>query len=69
MKLPDTSNDERMAKIGRITVLRKARREAAQLLRDKVVPMLNEGSSYDVAGIVDLVQEIEALNELIESAK
>lgn len=69
MKLPDTSNDERMAKIGRMTVLRKARREAAQLLRDKVVPMLNEGSSYDVAGIVDLVQEIEALNELIENAK
>ena len=66
MKLPDISNAERMAKIGRVTVLRKARREAAQALRDKVVPMLNEGSQYDITGIVDLVSEIDALNKMID---
>jgi len=66
MKLPDISNAERMAKIGRVTVLRKARREAAQLLRDRVVPMLNEGSQYDITGIVDLVNEIDELNKMID---
>ena len=67
MKLPDISNAERMAKIGRVTVLRKARREAAQLLRDRVVPMLNEGATYDITGIVDLVSEIDELNKMIEA--
>lgn len=67
--LPDTSDAERMAHIGRVTVLRKARRELAQRLRDKVVNLLNNmeqpGQSWDVSGIVELVHGIEEINQAL----
>ena len=43
MKLPDLSDDAKMALIGRQTVLRRAKKDALQKLRDVVVPMLNTG--------------------------
>lgn len=65
--LPDTSDAERMAHIGRVTVLRKARRDLGQKLRDKVVNLLNNmeqtEQSWDVSGIVDLVHGIEEINQ------
>jgi hypothetical protein len=68
--LPDTSDAERMAHIGRLTVLRKARRDLGQKLRDKVVNLLNNmeqpGQSWDVSGVVELVQGIEEINRAIE---
>ena len=74
--LPDTSDAEKMERIGRLTVLRKARREAAQRLRDRIVPLLNSidqlDRAWDVSGIVELVADITELNEAIravESAK
>jgi hypothetical protein len=70
VKIPDTSDSEKMAHIGRMTVLRKARREAAQRLRDKLVPLLNsielQDSAWNVDGVVDLVEEIRAINQAIE---
>lgn len=67
--LPDTSDAERMAHIGRVTVLRKARRDQAQRLRDKVVNLLNNmeqpGQSWDVSGIVELVRSIEEINQAL----
>lgn len=67
--LPDTTDTDKMALIGRMTVLRKARREAAQKLRDRIVPLLNsieqQEHSWDVSGIVELVDEIKAINHAI----
>jgi len=67
--IPDTSDADKMALIGRLTVLRKARREAGHKLRDKIVPMLNaiemQGDAWDVSGVVELVDEIKELNQLI----
>ena len=68
--IPDTSNDAQMALIGRQTLLRKARREAAGRLRDILVPLLNSieqrGVSWDVSGIAPLVDEISAINAALD---
>jgi hypothetical protein len=68
--LPDTSDDAKMAFVGRLTVLRKARRDAAGKLRDILVPLLNSveqrGVSWNVSGIVPLVDEINAINAAID---
>lgn len=70
MNLPDLSDDKRMARLGRLSVLFKARREAAMKLRDKLVPMLNSienmNSAWDVDGVVEIVDQIKALNHAIE---
>lgn len=66
--LPDTSDADKMALIGRLTVLRKARRDAAYKLRDKVMLLLNSMESrgeVDPGGITELVDEIRVLNAAI----
>lgn len=67
--LPDTSDIEKMARIGRATVLRKARKDIAQKLRDRVVTILNnlDDRSFDVSGIVDMVNGIEEINQALEA--
>ena len=70
MNMPDLSDTDKMCHIGKMTVLRKARREAGQKLRDMLVPMLNnlEGASADgwqLPGAKDLLDEICALNNMI----
>jgi len=71
--LPDTSNPEQMERIGRLTVLRKVRREAAQSLRDRIVPLLNcidqLDRAWDVSGIVKLVADITELNDAIRAVE
>jgi len=68
--IPDISNDDKMASIGRMTVLRKARREAAQKLRDRMVPLINnlerpsEGE-WNLDGAKELIDEINALTAKI----
>lgn len=73
MNLPDTSDTEKMAHIGRLTVLRRARNEAAKQLRDKLIPMLNSIESsdhaWDVSGVVELVVSIQALTAEIGKEK
>lgn len=68
--IPDTSDADKMAHIGRMTVLRKARREAGQRLRDKLIPICNSieqrDDAWDVSGIVELVDEIRAITQVIE---
>lgn len=68
--LPDLSDEKRMARLGRLSVLFKARREAAMKLRDKLVPMLNSienmNGAWDVDGVVEIVDQIKALNQAIE---
>ena len=68
--LPDLSNDEKMARIGRLSVLRSARRDAAKRLRDTLIPILNkiegnEANAWEVDGITDLVNEINELTAKI----
>ena len=71
--LPDLSDDKRMAQVGRLSVLYKARRETAQRVRDKVVPMLNSiengSDGWDVDGLVELVEQIQELNRAIDDVR
>lgn len=73
MNLPDLSDDKRMAQVGRLSTLYKARREAAQRLRDKVVPMLNSiengSDGWDVDGLAELAEHIRELNRAIDQVK
>lgn len=69
--LPDLEDIEKMAHIGRMTVLRKARREAGQKLRDVLIPMLNNlegpsGGGWQLTGVVELVEHINALTAKID---
>lgn len=71
MTLPDTSNADQMAKVGRLYTLRSARRKAAQQLRDVLVPLLNnieqERGAWDLTGIQEHIAAINALNQAIEN--
>jgi len=71
--LPDLSDTERMAQIGRVTVLRKQRRDIAQKLRDKVVVLLNNMEApdmvCDVSGITDMVAAIQEINDALARLK
>lgn len=68
MAIPDTSDTDKMALIGRQTVLRKARREAAQKIRDRIVPIcqsFDSGQDWDLSEIVPLIEEINRLNQAL----
>jgi len=69
MPIPDLSDEAKMAHVGRMSILMSARRKAAKHLRDRLVPILNsiemEGNSWDVEGVVELVEEIRELNRAI----
>lgn len=68
--LPDTSDTDKMALIGRQTVLRKARRERASKVRDLVTAVLNNFDAprqqWDLTPIVGLVDEINALTKALD---
>lgn len=68
--LPDLSDTEKMAHIGRMTVLRKERREIVQKIRDKIVPLLNNIDSsnddWQLDELPDLVDQVNAINEKIQ---
>lgn len=71
MAVPDTSDVLEMARVGRLYTLRSARRKAAQKLRDKLVPILNnieqERGVWDLSGVSELLSEIEQLSALIDT--
>lgn len=68
--IPDLSDTEKMAHIGRMTVLRKERREIVQKIRDKIVPLLNNIDSsnddWQLDELPDLVNQINVINEKIK---
>lgn len=70
MPLPDLTDEAKLLHIGKMTVLRKARRDAARKLRDRLIPLLNsiegEGNSWDVSWLSGLVEEIEQINHKID---
>lgn len=67
--MPDISDTDKMALIGRQTVLRKARRERVQEIRDIVVPILNDyasGHGWDLTRITVLIDEINQISAALE---
>ncbi len=64
MKLPDTSDEAKMALIGRQTVLRRAKKDALQELRDVVVPMLSTGADTTAirTQLLPLIEQVEAID-------
>lgn len=68
--LPDLSDTEKMAHIGRMAVLRQERRELAKKLRDLIVPMLNNlensGDGWELSGVTDLVAQLNEVNAKIK---
>lgn len=67
MKLPDLSDEAKMALIGRQTVLRRAKKDALQELRDRIVPMLNTGAETQAirAQLLPLIEQVEAVDEAL----
>lgn len=69
--IPDLTDEAKLLHIGRMTVLRRARKDIAKRLRDRLVPMLNaiegEQQAWNVTGIAEMVEEINAINQAIES--
>lgn len=67
--LPDLTDTEKMARVGRLYTLRAARRKAAQQLRDKLIPVLNnieaERGAWDLSGIPELLEIITAATDAI----
>ena len=64
--LPDLTNSEVMAKLGRASALRNARLDAIHAMRDAVVRLQNAASfdSVELPIIKDCIERIEKLNEL-----
>ena len=69
--LPDISDTEKMALIGRQTVLRKARRERVQEMRDVIVPILNDysssaGTDWNLPRLTVLFDEIRQISAALD---
>ena len=64
--LPDLTNSEVMAKLGRASALRNARLDAIHAMRDAVVRLQNAASfdSVELPIIKDCVERLGQLNEL-----
>lgn len=69
-RLPDISDTDKMALIGRQTVLRKARRERVQEMRDVIVPILNDyssaGTDWNLPRLTVLIDEIRQISVALD---
>ena len=66
MKLPDLNNTERMARVGRLAVLKSERRKCAEKLRDSLIPIINNtGENLNLEAAKQLLDDIQELDELI----
>ena len=66
MKPLNLNDTERMARVGRLTVLKSERRKSAEKLRDAMVVLINgtnQRTDYDA--ITQLVSDMKELDELI----
>ena len=67
MKLPDLSDIDRMARVGRLSILKSERRKAAEKLRDSLIPIINgSGDSFSIQAARELLGHIEKLDGLIK---
>ena len=64
--MPDLTNSEVMAKLGRASALRNARLDAIHAMRDAVVRLQNNVSfdSTEIETIRDCLTRLEQVNEL-----
>jgi hypothetical protein len=66
MKPLNLNDTERMSRVGRLTVLKKERRESAEKLRDAMVVLINgTNQRTDYEAITQLVSDMKELDELI----
>lgn len=67
--IPDLSDAEKMARLGRLSALNKARRERAEKARDYVSRMLanlDVSEKWDIDSLSELLTEIKALTAMIK---
>ena len=68
--MPDIRDTDKMALIGRQTVLRKARRERVQEMRDVIVPILNDyqdaGRDWSLPRLTVLIDEIRQISAALD---
>ena len=65
MKPLNLNDTERMARVGRLTVLKSERRKSAEKLRDAMVAIINDTHrSTDYDQIIELVSYMKSLDEL-----
>lgn len=69
-RMPDIGDSDKMALIGRQTVLRKARRDRVQEMRDVIVPILNDYSSsavdWNLPRLTVLIDEIRQISAALD---
>lgn len=66
MRLPDLADTERMARIGRLSVLKSERRKCAEKLRDALIPILNNtGDGLNIEAARSVLDDLQKLDELI----
>jgi hypothetical protein len=66
MKPLNLHDAERMARVGRLTVLKSERRKSAEKLRDAMVVLINgTNQRTDYEAITQLVSDMKELDELI----
>ena len=66
MKLPDLNNTERMARVGRLAVLKSERRKCAEKLRDALIPILNNtGEALNLQAARQVLDDLQEIDELI----
>ncbi len=66
--LPDLTNSEVMAKLGRASALRNARRDALHEMRDAVVRLQN-GVSFDSVEIQTIRECLDRLTQIDQMSK
>jgi len=70
--IPDLSDESKMARVGRLSTLYRAQKQAAQLLRDKATVLLHhldDGQYMTTQGIPELCAEIEEITRAIRNIK
>jgi hypothetical protein len=66
MRALNLHDTERMARVGRLTVLKKERRESAEKMRNAMVVLINgTNQRTDYEAITQLVSDMKELDELI----
>jgi hypothetical protein len=66
MRALNLNDTERMARVGRLTVLKSERRKSAEKLRDAMVVLINgTNQRTDYKAITQLVSDMKELDELI----
>lgn len=66
MRLPDLADTERMARVGRLAVLKSERRKAAEKLRDALIPILNNtGEDLNLQTARQVLDDLQELDEMI----